>query len=222
MSFCFRPDIRLHVQRIPHDSTDHLSWILEELRNKGKDAKKTLVFCTSMSDAGKLYKWAMVRLGPSAFDGGEKTISHRLVDMYHAKVSEASERRVNTFAEPQSTIRLIFTTIKMGMGVDIQDIERVVIYGAPSSMVDLWQQVGRCARGAGMKGMGTIYLTGRTLQWADRDVKRLAATTGCYRKAMLEAFPLEDKSTSARCKEEGCKHCLCCNWCQEQCPQHKE
>ena len=64
--------------------------------------------------------------------------------------------RASLESEPQSTIRLIFTyTIKMGMGVDIQDIERVVIYGAPSSMVDLWQQVGRCARGEGMKGMAT-------------------------------------------------------------------
>ena len=59
--------------------------------------------------------------------------------MYHAHLDSNSEERIrSTFCSTDSVIRLLFSTIKMGMGIDIPDVGAVVIFGVPSTVVELW------------------------------------------------------------------------------------
>jgi superfamily II DNA helicase RecQ len=36
--------------------------------------------------------------------------------------------------------------LEIGMGIDISDIRKKVLWGKPQSMFDLWQEVGRVGR----------------------------------------------------------------------------
>lgn len=77
-----------------------------------------------------------------------KKVAHCIRDMYHAHVdseSDVSDVRIRSeFAKHDSIIRLLFSTIKMGMGVDTPDIDLVVIYGVATCVTDLWQGIGLC------------------------------------------------------------------------------
>ncbi len=68
----------------------------------------------------------------------------RVAEAYHAGMSKGMREKVqNKFAE--GDIRIIVSTIAFGMGVD-QIVRCVIIIGAPSSIEEYWQQIGRAGR----------------------------------------------------------------------------
>ena len=46
----------------------------------------------------------------------------------------------------ESTIRVVFATVAIGMGVDIQDIQQVIRVGPPCSVKAYFQETGRAGR----------------------------------------------------------------------------
>ena len=192
---------------------------------------KTLVFANNIEDTRKLYRWALDDLEEHgvAYQGLSVEVENRIVDMYHAHVSEAANARIQAeFYKETSTIRLLFSTIKMGMGVDVPDVDLVVLFGVPRNVIDLWQEIGRCARRPGRTGLAVIYVTGKSLSLStDSSIHALARPSQCIRKLILQAFQLSDKETSntehtgchGECTGEicRCKLCSCCNYCAESC-----
>ena len=50
--------------------------------------------------------------------------------MYHAKLDEVTKERVMEGIGDDGKVRLLFTTIAFGLGIDIKDIDVVVVWGA--------------------------------------------------------------------------------------------
>lgn len=68
----------------------------------------------------------------------------RIAEAYHAGMTKGMREQIqHKFSEGE--IKIIVSTIAFGMGVD-QVVRCVIIFGAPSSIEEYWQQIGRAGR----------------------------------------------------------------------------
>jgi ATP-dependent DNA helicase RecQ len=68
----------------------------------------------------------------------------RVSEAYHAGMSKGLREKVQKkFSD--GDIKIIVSTIAFGMGVD-QIVRAVIVFGAPSSIEEYWQQIGRAGR----------------------------------------------------------------------------
>ena len=84
--------------------------------------------------------------------------------MFHAKLDEETKQRVMDGISENGKVKLLFATIAFGfgLGIDIKDIDIVVIWGV-HNFIQMFQEIGRCARGSGRSGKAHVFLTGKTL-----------------------------------------------------------
>jgi len=70
-----------------------------------------------------------------------------VVKKIHSETSqEKKDQLMSSLKEINSDLKLIIATSALGMGVDMVDIYTVVVYGAPSTIVELIQEIGRVGR----------------------------------------------------------------------------
>jgi superfamily II DNA helicase RecQ len=123
-----------------------------------KRIKKTVVFLDGITiirnAVGKLRQW-MMRKGCTA------EIALQTVEMFASTTAEADKDRILTeFRSEHSRIRVLVATSAFGIGMNIPDIERVVQYGMniDRDLGDIFQRVGRAARGRGRTAIAIIFL----------------------------------------------------------------
>ncbi|QDV11491.1 ATP-dependent RNA helicase DbpA [Rosistilla oblonga] len=81
------------------------------------------------------------------------------VRVYRAGLS-AMEREEIEHGLRDKSVRLVFSTSALELGIDIGEVDAVVCIGLPNSMMSLWQRAGRAAR-AGKDG-GIVLIPGDT------------------------------------------------------------
>ncbi|XP_063967620.1 uncharacterized protein LOC135157067 [Lytechinus pictus] len=76
---------------------------------------------------------------------GEVPTRHRALDMFHSNIShDRSSDIIDNFRIRGSCTRMVVTTLALGLGVDIEDINLVVNWGAEDALT-YWRQIGQCA-----------------------------------------------------------------------------
>lgn len=167
----------------------------------------------------------MAALGSKAYSEDKQSVSTRLVDMFHAKVDADTVQRVTSlFTQTESVIRVLFTTIAFGMGIQIDDVDVVVHWGISQTSLCYWQEVGRCARD-GRQGFALTYAFPTSLNTCKDNLKTIIDSKVCHRQTVLSQFkltdmPLDEISTNKcelKCVQCNCALCLCCNKCSETC-----
>ena len=123
-----------------------------------KRIKKTVVFVDGLmkirNAAAKLREW-MMRKGCTA------EIALQTVEIFASTTAENDKDRILTeFRSEHSRIRILVATSAFGLGMNIPDIERVVQYGMniDRDLGDIFQRVGRAARGRGRIAIAIIFL----------------------------------------------------------------
>ena len=72
---------------------------------------------------------------------------NRLFAMFHAQTEDRIKKHVlSSMVIPEGTVRVVFATVALGMGVHLVDVYQVIHYGAPSSIDDYFQESGRSGR----------------------------------------------------------------------------
>ena len=62
--------------------------------------------------------------------------------MFHGGTADEDKQRImEEFRKPESKCRVLVATVAFGLGLDIQDIDIVVHWGLPSSIMEYWQEV---------------------------------------------------------------------------------
>lgn len=56
------------------------------------------------------------------------------------------EKVLNSFINPNSTLRLLIATTAFGMGVDCRDIRTIIHWGVPNDIEHYVQETGRAGR----------------------------------------------------------------------------
>lgn len=81
------------------------------------------------------------------------------VRVYRAGLSATEREEIEQGLRDRS-VRLVFSTSALELGIDIGEVDAVVCIGLPNSMMSLWQRAGRAAR-AGKEG-GIVLVPGDT------------------------------------------------------------
>ncbi|KAK3108760.1 hypothetical protein FSP39_015041 [Pinctada imbricata] len=220
------PNIYLHIEQAV-ERVESLQWTIDHLSRYGIKSKKILVYCRTLRSCQTLYMWCMEDLGDKAFLSSEHLVKDRLVDMFHSKADQETVSRImNDFPKEESVIRLLFSTVAFGLGVQIDSIDIVVHYGIESTTLSYWQEIGRCARD-GRPGLAITYAFKRSVNDCDdANMKEVATSTNCIRSLLLRIFILQgsdsinfqqsecDMKCEFWCK---CSYCLCCSNCHKNC-----
>jgi superfamily II DNA helicase RecQ len=179
------------------------------------------------------------RLGDKAYDG-VRDVHNRIIDQYHSTLLDIDQERIlQSFGAVDGKLRCVISTIAFGMGIDIPDIEVVIHWGVPKSVLAYWQEVGRAGRD-GRSSCAYLYATPLSLKQADEDMKTLCQKLQndvgkCVRYKILKALfvPGMDAnslqqvrskeicamSCASECK---CERCCCCCRCKSTCPCNKQ
>ena len=232
-----RPDIFLHFKHSTGMKyEEELEWLVKHVAENGENSKKVIVYCQTINQVSNVFEHCVSTLGGRAWkEGAERTINSRLFGMYHGSVGSAMETEMlKRFTCPSSTVRVMICTIAFGMGVEVKDVDIIIHWGASKTILDYWQQVGRCARD-GRPGEAFLYAYAKSLdrRKVNEDMiqfcKSMSMEKSCVRHAILSHFTLPRMDTrkldlmtargqcNLKCNECRCEHCTCCQHCRQRC-----
>ena len=211
-----------------------LEWVISKLRSKGTECEKTLIYFSSTQRCQKVYNTFLHDLGREAYtDGGLL-----MMEMFHAKHKpETKESILTSFKKVGSHIRVLFSTVAFGMGVQIPDVDVVIHYGLPENLLTYWQETGRCARDHGRVGTSIIYPFGISVsKCTDEVMQKVAKREKCIRELVMDKFAIHGHQNSqyadlvrrnfcdGNCRGEQCRclRCTCCSVCNFLCPCPKK
>lgn len=124
-----RDSLRLQNIRLSNQS-ERLAWLAENLpKFKGGSG---IIYCLTVADTERVTGW-LKQKGFSA-------------EAYHAGDDGALDRPSLEQAFLKNDIKILVATVALGMGFDKPDIDFVIHYQRPGSVVAYYQQVGRAGR----------------------------------------------------------------------------
>ena len=114
----------------------------------GVNTPETAIFCTSLTDVGKLVGNLFAMLGDALYEPGKpQHPSNRLVGIYHAHThTKYKERVLVSLKSLTGTIRVVIATTALGMRVSFPDVKHIVHAGPQRSLVDYIQAARRAGR----------------------------------------------------------------------------
>lgn len=225
-----RPNVALQLVEVPENYERELTWVADVLKDNAQNIK-CVVYVRTITTCFKLYKWLKTYLGKAAYSG-EEIRDNLILDMVHSSTpQDAKDKLMADFPKKDSKVRLIVATIAFGMGVNIPDIDIVVHWGLPGTLLLYWQESGRAGRD-GRQALSVCYAFKKSITTCNEaSFKDIVTkhTTGCLRKLVLENFVINgvgkediEQLSSRKCCTgcDGpcqCCLCLCCCRCHEQC-----
>jgi len=194
-----RPDVAIHLQPLRRGriaTFDSLYFLLDRSVDSAGSATpaqipKTVVFVDGrvkvQKAAGCLQTMLLQKTDGTAESGQRYGLDNErsrycvtsVVETFTSHVSRHDrDFRYSEFKKEDSRIRILVATTSLGMGVNIPDIERVVLWSFPlgDDPADHWQRLGRGGRGPGRTS--TCYLL---LPYWAFDSKGKEVSTGVQR-----------------------------------------
>ena len=138
--------------------------IVEEISSTRLDYAKTVVYVRTYKDCINLYQLLKSKLGENFTKpiGYPNLSGYRLIEMYTRVLpSEKKDEVLHMLSAVKAKVRLVIATTAFGMGVDCQDISRIIHCGVPSTTDEYIQETGRLGRN-GKPSVGILYIKGNT------------------------------------------------------------
>ena len=126
-----RTSLRMEVVDLPRPA-ERMAWLVEQLRDGGTLHGSGIVYTLTKRDAEQVAAFLNAQGVPALAYSGDQATEDRIV---------AEDRLL------ANDVKAICATSALGMGYDKSDLEFVVHYQAPGSVVSYYQQVGRAGRG---------------------------------------------------------------------------
>ena len=194
------------------DIQDFTDIIVQEFLQMRLEIPKTIVYVRSYADCIAIYQILKSKMGSNFTEpvGYPNLTAYRLVEMYTRVLpAEKKDQVLQTFSLADGKLRLVIATTAFGMGVDCQDISRVMHYGAPSTLEEYIQETGRAGRN-GKPARGELYVKGRK-KYITYDMKRYIENfSECRRKLLFQKFLMYSESMDPL-------GCACCDICTRTC-----
>ena len=132
------------------DIPDHQYWDILQLRTVlaglacVAEGKSVLAFCPTRKFAEACYQIAKRELEKRA-ETGEPLVHLSAVRVFRSGLA-VEERHDVQEGLKAGTVRLVFTTNALEMGIDIGGLDGIILAGFPDSMMSAWQRIGRAGR----------------------------------------------------------------------------
>ena len=149
--------------------------------------------------------------------GSPNTPENRLFAQFHSpQTKEMKEEVLKQLCSKQSTIRVVFASVALGMGIDIPDIRHVVHITPPYTIQQYCQETGRAGRD-GLPSTATLHYNNYDVAKSKPGFQEAMRTfcqseDQCLRNLLLTSLDAEPKHMVPIHP----KH-RCCNICQEDC-----
>ncbi|CAG2186712.1 recQ [Mytilus edulis] len=169
-----KSNVKLVVNKILNTVEMAMCWLVGGLCDKA--LPETMIYCTSIKDAANMYAYISTVI-PNCKE----------VQMFHSETSSDSKKRImKCLEDPSSSIKVVIATSALGIGIDIIGFYIVIIYGAPKTIVDLIQEIGRVGRD-GKEAVALLH-NSYHLRDVETEVKDLFKANECRRISLLEPF----------------------------------
>ena len=201
----------LYVIKSEDDVLEAFTPLLGKLKDQRLDFPKTIIYCQTLSECGKLYLLFKKYLGQftSPVDAPDMP-QYRMVDMFHSCTDkEIKDHIIHNFGQ-DTCLRVIIATVAFGMGIDCPDVHHIIYMRAPEDLEVYIQETGRAGRD-GMQSTATLLLIkGGTRHQLDVDMKNYVANSKyCRRNLLFKDFEGKIADTESAC--------LCCDICASHC-----
>ena len=104
------------------------------------------MYCRTLNMCSDLFAHFHYELGASSYypPGSPELSENRLFGMYHGSTPQHNKEVITqSLLDPCGVVRVVFATLALGMGVDLQGVNTIIHYGAPCSIEDYFQESGR-------------------------------------------------------------------------------
>lgn len=153
-----RPNI--NYETFPRvDMKTDLSSIADEFKINKTAMPRIIFYCRSLNRCADLYTFFLEKMGEDSYypPGAPKLSQNRLFGMFHSNTpTNNKEVILRSMQKSGGIVRIVFATVALGMGVNFVGLNRIIHYGAPSSIEDYFQESGRAGR-SGDPAKSTVY-----------------------------------------------------------------
>ena len=144
---CDRSNIMYFAKKASYDIKLTFKWLINELKSKGKEAEKSIIYCRNIKACSILYGLFRNELGTDNSYVGPQSAKNCIYAMYHHSTPEKNKRLVSkNFRKPDSNLRVVIATAAFGMGVNVPDVRKIIHWGAPRNFTSFMQESGRAGR----------------------------------------------------------------------------
>ena len=175
-----KDNIRYSVLKVQRDIPTTLYWMVDKLMDEEEHFPRTLVYCTSIAHAANLYDYFKREYPKSVL----------YTTMYHSETDDVvkdyalGEMRKIT----NSTLRIIFCTSALGMGIDMKKFNCVIHYGPSVDLESYIQESGRIGRDGTPSHAVMLYHGGMLRDCCPKMRKFIKNTSVCRRLALFSEF----------------------------------
>ena len=115
---------------------------LSTLKEKQKDTLRVVVYCRTLMICADLFFRFSYETGKSQYypPSAPELSENRLFGMFHASTPQHSKDVIMESLQ-DCHVRVVFASVAMGMGIDLQAVDTIIHYGTPSSIEDYFQEV---------------------------------------------------------------------------------
>jgi len=168
----------------------------EELKSKGKETKRTIIYSTSLERIGLYFESMGILLKDMLQDDDED-----LYGMYcSATRDDVKVKYLKSLQEENGTLRVIFASSAFGMGVDAKGITTIIHDSCPESIDEYVQETGRSGR-EGQKS--NAILLNKTSRFTNEKMKEYLQNKECRRDFLLKHYGFDRIETDGDC----CDNC---------------
>ena len=219
-----RPNIFVHKHKRLAASSGEESFrsillpMVNELKKKLKQYPLTLIYLP-LKWCGYAFKMFLEEMGEkSYFPIGDKRPENCLFAQYHAPQTQLMKDEIlRQLQGPDEcrSIRVVFATIAIGIGVNISDIRHVVHVSVPGTLESLYQEIGRAGRD-GKPAKSSIYYNGHDISsnkpGMTHEMRHFCTDDQqCLRKMILDYLgsPSSMRIVGHSCCSNCAKNCNC-------------
>ena len=185
--------------------------IAKQLYTLQTEMGRCIVFCPTLNDCPKLYRYFRSYLGERFThpNGAPDLCGNRLVDMFHSCTEpKIKDKIIESFTTPSSPLRLVIATVAFGMGIDVPDIRSIIHFGASEDVETYVQAIGRAGRDSNQANALLLVRKGR--KHINKQMEKYCANElTCRREVLFEEYGFPKCTVP--------KLCLCCDVCGKTC-----
>ena len=191
--------------------------IVKDVKENGKTAERTIVFCRSFKDCAEIFQYFKSHLKKQMYypPSAPPVSKFRLVEMFTSATEESVKANIiQNFTPPHGRCRVVIGTIAFGMGLDSPNVRKVIHWGPSSDVESYVQETGRVGRD-GEFALATLYFAKEELSKArhvtDDMISYVKNEDKCRKEVLFSSF---DQTV---CATPTSSICTCCDICKTVC-----
>ena len=127
----------MYVERRRTDLETDFSESLSILKEKQTDTLRIIVYCRTLMICADLFSRFSYELGKSQYytPSAPKLSENRLFGMFHASTPQHSKDVImGSLQDCHGTVRVVVASVAMGMVIDLDGVDTIIHYGAPTAL----------------------------------------------------------------------------------------